>query len=340
MGKGISMTNIAFLGVAHIHTPGFLASIKKRSDTTITHIWDHDAARAKLRAEETGAKAVADFQTILGDPTVDAIVICSETDKHEDLVVPTAFAGKDVFVEKPLGYGSADAYEMAAAIEAAGVQFQTGYFMRGDPKLIFLKDQVDRGHFGKITRVRASNCHSGALGRWFDTDWRWMADPDIAGVGAYGDLGTHVLDILIWLFGDVDKATELLNDGTHAYEGCDETGEGLLQFTSGVIGTLAAAWDDLANPVSFQISGTEGYAYILNGQLFFNSKHVEGADAQTPWTDLPERVPAGFDAFLEAINGNEEVRLLSASEVAYRSAVMEALYDGAKGGWWATPALP
>jgi len=334
------MTNVAFLGVAHIHTPGFIEKIKQRTDTTITHIWDHDTARAQKRAEETGAKAVADFNIILSDPTVDAVVICSETDKHEDLVIPTALAGKDVFVEKPLGYASSDAYEMAAIIETAGVLFQTGYFMRGNRNLIFLKDQIDKGHFGKITRVRASNCHSGALGRWFDTDWRWMADPEIAGVGAYGDLGTHVLDILIWFFGDVEKATALLNDGTAAYEDCDETGEGLLQFTSGTIGTLAAAWDDIADPVTLQISGTEGYAYILRGELYFNSKHVEGADGKTVWTDLPDAVPSGFDAFLEAINGNEDVRLLNASDVAYRSAVMEALYDGAKGGWWAVPARP
>ena len=123
------MTNIAFLGVAHIHTPGFIENIKKRPDTTITHIWDHDAERAGKRAEETGAKAVADFQTILDDPTVDAIIVCSETNRHEELVIPTAHAGKHVFVEKPLGYASSDAYEMADAIEKAGVLFSTGYFM-------------------------------------------------------------------------------------------------------------------------------------------------------------------------------------------------------------------
>jgi predicted dehydrogenase len=334
------MTNIAFLGVAHIHTPGFIENIKNRPDTTITHIWDHDTDRAAKRAEETGATAVADFQTILDDPTVDAIIVCSETNRHEDLVIPTAQAGKHVFVEKPLGYGSSDAYEMAQAIEKAGVLFSTGYFMRGDTKINFLRDQINKGHFGKITRVRASNCHSGALGRWFDTEWRWMADPEQAGVGAFGDLGTHVLDILIWLFGDVEKATALLNNGTEAYEDNDETGEGLLQFTSGVIGTIAAAWDDIADPILLQISGTEGYAYILNGQLYFTSSHVEGADGKTPWTDLPAAKPAGLDAFLEAINGNKDVTLQTASEVAYRSAVMEALYDGAKGGWWAIPAKP
>src|SRR4029450_13763343 len=130
------------------------------------------------------------------------------------------------------------------AIEKAGVLFQTGYFMRGDAKHQFLKQQVAAGAFGKITRVRGSNCHSGALGRWFDTEWRSMADPKIAGCGAFGDLGTHSLDILLWLFGEVEKVTAQLDTGTGAYGDCDETGEGILRFKSGTIGTLAAAWDD------------------------------------------------------------------------------------------------
>ena len=58
---------------------------------------------------------------------------------------------------------------MAASIEHAGVKFQTGYFMRGNPIHLFLREQIHRGNFGKITRVRGSNCHSGALGGWFDT---------------------------------------------------------------------------------------------------------------------------------------------------------------------------
>jgi predicted dehydrogenase len=58
---------------------------------------------------------------------------------------------------------------------------------------------------GKITRARGSNCHSGSLGGWFDKEYRWMADPKIAGVGAFGDLGTHKLDILDAVTGVKDQ---------------------------------------------------------------------------------------------------------------------------------------
>ena len=94
---------------------------------------------------------------------------------------------------------------MAGAIEKNQLLFTTGYFMRTHPQNLFLKEQVAAGSFGKITRARGSNCHSGSLGGWFDTEWRWMADPAQAGCGAFGDLGTHVLDILLWLMGDVER---------------------------------------------------------------------------------------------------------------------------------------
>lgn len=333
------MKHLAFLGVAHIHTPGFIGSIRKRSDTlAVKWVYDPDSARAKRRADELGA-AVADLKQILADPAIDAVVVCSETDLHEQLVLPAAAAKKAMFVEKPLGMTAKDAYAMADAVEKAGVMFTTGYFMRGDPKHLFLKQHVAQGSFGKITRVRGSNCHSGSLGGWFDTEWRWMADPARAGCGAFGDLGTHSLDILLWLMGDVEAATAMVDGGTKRYRDCDETGEGLLRFKNGAIGTLAAAWTDVANPVSLLISGTDGHAAIINGQLHFQSKHVSQFDGSSPVRncELPKSQPAGFELFLDAVCGKDAGGLVGVREAAYRVAVMEALYEGSRTGRWVAP---
>ena len=160
-------------------------------------------------------------------PAIPAVVICSETNRHEQLVLPAAAAKKHMFVEKPLGFAAADAWRMARAIEEAGVLFQTGYFMRGNPAHLFLREQIKAGAFGKITRIRHSNCHAGSIGRWFDTDWRWMADLDQAGVGAFGDLGTHSLDILMWLMGDIARTTAAMDVALGNYGPTDEFGEGL-----------------------------------------------------------------------------------------------------------------
>jgi predicted dehydrogenase len=327
------MTTLAFLGCAHIHTPGFITAIKKRGNVRVKSVWDHDAERAMKRAEELGATVVGDVREICGDKDVHGVVICSETNRHQDLVLPAAKAKKNMFVEKPLGFGGADAKAMAEAIDASGVIFQTGYMQRGSPITQFIKQHIDQGSFGTITRARVSNCHSGSLGGWFDTEWRWMADPKIAGVGAFGDLGTHGLDILMWWLGDVKRVTGNVRAITKRYGDCDETGEAIIEFENGALATLAAAWVDVANPVTHLVSGTEGHAAVVNGQLFFQSKKYGNADGKTPWTDLPAASSAGFEAFLDVMTGSE-AKLVSAREAAARSVVMEGIYRGARENTW------
>jgi predicted dehydrogenase len=329
-------TNLALVGAAHIHTPGFVKRLLARSDVRVTTVWDHQPARAERWAAELGAVAVTDLTQIWADASLAAVIVCAETDRHLDLVLPAVAAKKHLFVEKPLGIGAGDAAQMAQAIDAAGVLFQTGYFMRGQPVHLFLREQIKQGAFGRITRIRHSNCHAGSLKHWFDTDWLWMTDLAQSGVGAFGDLGTHSLDILMWLMGDVARVTAATDVALANYGPTDEFGEGLMVFKNGVVGTLAAGWVDVANPVSVLISGTEGHAFVRDGVLYFQSEHVEGATGEEPWTDLPEAWPHAFELFLDAITGQSGVPLVTAQEAAARSAVMEAFYQGAAGQTWVT----
>lgn len=328
------MPNLALVGCAHIHTPGFIKKINERK-VKVSRVWDHDAARAQRRAGELSATVAADLRAIVDDAAIDAVVVCSETHLHQELVQALAPAGKHLFVEKPLGMRSDDAYAMAGAIERGGGIFQTGYFMRGSAIHLWLKQQMQAGLFGRLTRIRGSNCHAGAIKGWFDTEWRWMADPKLAGCGAFGDLGTHSLDLMLWLAGDVAAATATINDGTRRYGDCDEAGEGLFRFKNGAVGTLAAGWIDIANPASLIISGTEAHAAVINGQLFVVSEKLK-ADGKSPWTDLPPAQSAGFDAFLDAVE-HKSAALVTVREAAYRSAVMEALYTGGREQRWTAP---
>ena len=327
--KGFTgMKKIAFLGCAHIHTPAFVSKVNAREGIEVKAVWDHDAERARKNAELLHSAVAESPEAIWNDPEIEAVVICSETNRHRELVLKTAAAGKDMFVEKPLGVSAEEAREMADAVEKAGVVFQTGYFMRGDSVNQFLKRKIEEGAFGRITRIRHSNCHSGSLGGWFDTDWRWMADPSVAGCGAYGDLGTHSLDIVMWLMGNPVEVGATIHTLTNRYgEDCDEYGEGMLRFADNTVATIAAGWVDIANPVVCEICGTEGHAVYMNGALYFKSSRVEGADGQTPWTDLPPALPHAFDLYLDRILDGKDVPLVSVREAAARNIVMARLYQ-------------
>jgi 1,5-anhydro-D-fructose reductase (1,5-anhydro-D-mannitol-forming) len=242
--------------------------LNRRKDVQVKYVWDHDLTRARRRAPHLDAEVVSDVKTIWSDPGGAGGGGLFGDQSSCGPGSSAAKARKHMFVEKPLGISSKESRSMAAAIEQAGVLFTTGYFMRGTPAHLFLKEQISKGCFGKISRVETWNCHSGSLGGWFDTEWRWMADPAQAGVGGFGDLGTHVLDIVMWMCGEVESATADIKIVTGRYENCDESGTGLLRFKSGITGAVTAGWVDVANPVTLLLSGTEGHAMILNGDLY------------------------------------------------------------------------
>ena len=336
------MKTLAFLGIAHIHTPSFIKTVLERPDQfTLKAVWDDQPARAQIAAQHANCPAVADYRDILRDDSIDAVIVCSETWLHRELVEAAAAAGKHLFVEKPLGMGGEDAYAMQRAIDAAGVIFQIGHFMRGYPFNRVIKGWVDKGVLGRITRIRHCNVHHGAVGKWFDRGsgwyedgWLWMTDVERSGCGGFGDLGAHSLDILMWLMGEVDSVTAQVDRLLGNYP-CDEYGEGMLRFANGAIGTLAAGWVDVLRPLPILVSGTAGVAYVENGKLFVKSDNLPGTDGGE-WTDLPAALPHAFDVFLNALNG-EEVALISAKEAADRSAVMQAFYQAAGTNSWVQP---
>jgi predicted dehydrogenase len=318
-------TRLAWIGTAHIHTPGFTNEVLKRG-VECGGVWDHDGERASNNAVKLGGE-VRTIPEMVGDPSISGFIVCSETVQHLELVEQLVGAGKPMFIEKPMGFDAAQSQKILKLLEDHKIVFQTGYFSRGSANIRALKKMVDDGFFGTVTRVRASNCHSGALGGWFDTDWRWMADRSQAGVGAFGDLGTHVLDVLMWIFGGVSAATGVLSAGTNRYPGCEEVGEALLKFSNGIIGTLAASWDDVADPIRIQVAGTKGHA-TLGADLM-----AAGADGKFAKVESGEGVPAGFGAFLDFLGG-ADVELVTAREAAARDSVMDAIYRGAESQSW------
>ena len=338
------MKQIAYVGVAHIHTPGFVDRLNKRSNEfKVKAVWDEQPKRAQITAEKLNTSATENLDAILNDDDIEAVIIASETNVHENLVEKVAGAGKHLFVEKPLGMKAKDAYAMQQAIDAAGVIFQTGFFMRSQPQHLFIKKLVDDGALGKITRIRHSNVHSGSIGQWFDAGkgwfedgWMWMTDPAQAGVGAFGDLGAHSLDILMWLMGDIDLVTAQVDTALNNYE-CDEFGEGLMRFSNGVIGTMAAGWVDVINTLPILVAGTEGTVYVNNDKVYLKSDNIKGADG-SEWTDLPDALPHAFELFLDALNG-KDVPLVTAKEAADRTAVMEAFYLSTDSKTWVKPSI-
>ncbi len=326
-----SMQITAFVGLAHIHTPGFIRTINNRADVECRYVYDHDAARAEKRAGELSAE-VASLDAILADPEVTSVVICSETRHHLDLVVRAAEAGKHIFVEKPLAITGDEANTIADAVQRAGVTFQTGFFNRSTPGNQFIKQEIEAGHLGTVTRMRFTNCHQGALAGWFDTEWAWIVDKNEAGGGGFADLGAHALDIVLWAMtptcGEATKFAATLGNATGRYPDVDEWGAGLVTFESGAVAVVEAGWVDPKYSAPVEVHGTQGQILVHDGKVFYFSEHVEGADGGE-WTDLPAKLPHAFELFWDKLEG-QDVPLVSVEGAADESRVMHQLYLAAQ----------
>ncbi len=164
---------VAAVGVGHVHFPGFLNTLKHREDVKVKCVWDHDEARGQHRAGELASAFVKDVGEIWKDPSIQAVLICSETNRHRDLVLAAAQARKHMFVEKPLGMGAEDANEMADAMEKAKVLFTMGYAMRCTAASQFIKQQVEQARWAR----------SRACAPPLATTARWAAGSTRSGVG-------------------------------------------------------------------------------------------------------------------------------------------------------------
>ena len=328
--------SVALLGVAHMHTPMYLQILGTREDVKVKCVWDHDSMRAKKVAEACGARVARSAAEAMADAEVVGVVILSETSLHAELASLAVKARKHVYIEKPIGVGAKDASEIADVVEKAGILFTTGYHLRTVPKYIFVKQLIDKGAFGRVVRLECSFSNDCLLQGVFDKEFKWTVDPKWGALGGFADTGTHALDMLMWLMGDVEAVSANIRTVTNRYAGCDETGQALIRFRSGVTASLSAGWIEPANPVAFLVSGTEGHAIVFNDHLYVRTKKVAGADGARPWGKLPPGPDHPVLQFVSAIGGSKDTPLVTAREAAARVKVMEALYQASRRRLWVT----
>ena len=333
------MTKIALLTTGHIHTPGFVKMLKARADVQIAWVWDSNAVLAEKYAKELNAPMAKCWKDVLKDDSVEAVVFTGTTAQHDQIAVAAANAKNHLFVEKPLATTAAEACRIFTAVKENKVIFQTGHFLRGMSHYRFIKQEIDAGNLGTITRARHSNCHHGALAGWFDTDYRWFFQKDQSGGGGFNDLGCHSVDLLVHFLGPIESVTAAMAPKTIKYSHIDEYGEGLFKFKSGVIGTAAGSWVDVSNPVSFLVTGTEGHITVMNGQVYYLSKKtaIPGADGKTPMDKslFPPELPHAFELFFDVLGGKAEKGVLIPIEDALNvTLAMEAMYLADKLGQW------
>jgi predicted dehydrogenase len=162
-----------------------------------THAVVRRPAEAADFAARHALQLSTDFDRLLADPAVEAVVLTTPHTQHVGQIVAAAAAGKAVFCEKPLALTRAEAARAIAACRRAGVVLGLGYNRRFWPSMLELERIVKSGELGAILHLEGH--FSNESTRRYYQGWRG-SEAEAPG-GGLTATGVHVLDSLIWIAG-------------------------------------------------------------------------------------------------------------------------------------------
>ncbi len=150
-------TRIGLLGCGRIGAIHAEFLSRRVPGATLAAVYDVFDGAAGSVAEASGARHAGSTAELIESDDVDAVVICSSTDTHMDLLVEVAAAGKPAFVEKPLSLDLAEVDRGIAAAAEAGIAVQVGFNRRFDAAHRHVRDRVAAGDVGDVHLVRISS---------------------------------------------------------------------------------------------------------------------------------------------------------------------------------------
>ena len=201
---GIGMLGYAFMGKAHTN------ALKKMAyriwpPPYIPRLVAHqrarrDGGRARRRGATATRRTRRAGRTSSPTPTCRCSTTAGPNDVHLEPTIAAAKAGKHVICEKPLGRTAEESYDIWKGVAATGVKHQCAFNYRFFPAIRLAKQMIDAGEIGEIYHFRGRYHQEWVMDPQFPKVWR--LDKAVAGSGALGDLGAHVIDQSRYLVGE------------------------------------------------------------------------------------------------------------------------------------------
>jgi predicted dehydrogenase len=198
----------------------------------------------EVSARHPQAKTTTDFEELLADPDLDAIVIATPVVTHYDLAKQALNAGKHVFVEKPQAQTTAEAEELFALAQELGLVLMPGYLLLYHPAIAKLKELVDTGELGDILYLYGNRQNLGQIRR--DENALWS-------------LGAHDLSVMLHLIGE-EPVEAWAHGESFLRNGIEDVVFCFLRFPSGVVAHMHLSWLDPHKMRKLTVVGREKMA--------------------------------------------------------------------------------
>jgi predicted dehydrogenase len=253
---GLGIIGLGYIGKVH------LRHSQKLSNANIVGVADL-SQQALNKAKKVGVKkAFTRYEALLREPNVDAVIIGLPTHLHLKCVQQAVEAKKHVFLEKPIARNVAEAKEIVHAAEKNSVKLMIGYPLRFATKLRDVKNKIKSGVLGDIVTAYATNISTGpfmhrAEGYSPIPVPEWWFKKELTGGGALIDLGSHMINLLRWYFGEI---TDIKSYCGHRFNmDFEDHAICLAKFKSGTTAIINVGWYSQKFQLNVELVGTADY---------------------------------------------------------------------------------
>ena len=283
-----------------------------------------DATKAADFAQRHGARRwYTDAAALIADADVNAIYIASPHALHATQVKLAAEAGKIVLCEKPVGISTADAQACVDVCRTHAVSLSVPYYRRYWPIVRKMRELLNDGVIGRVVaaRVQLADYFAG------DPDRPWLTSRASSGGGALANAGSHWVDLIRYLLGDIVSVSAHCSSHASGFE-TEDTIVVQLETVEHALVSLSITLQSPINTNEFDISGTKGRlraVSLSDGQLILDRVGKEPQIFALPRSrfahaefiaELVDRLRADQPV---PVPGEEAVAVWRIMEAAYRS---------------------
>jgi len=232
-------------------------AIQRSKKLKIVACYTRSEDKCKAFAAKYGCSAAPNYQAILQDRSIEAIINTTPNDAHLETTLAASIAGKHVFLDKPIANTVSEGRAITEACRKAGVVLALGYQRRRESQFRWIRAQIEAGAFGKVVNAEA-NISRDRLGQIDLTSWRYTA----AGMpgGVMLQIGIHYADVLEYLLGPVKavngRFAQLVLPGDNP-----DVASMVLEHENGALSTLNASYASASEYYLMNIYGKEASAY-------------------------------------------------------------------------------
>ncbi|NIM99679.1 MAG: Gfo/Idh/MocA family oxidoreductase [candidate division Zixibacteria bacterium] len=269
---GIGMLGYAFMGKAHsnaLKTMPYIFWPPPMMPKLVGICGRNQDAVAEAAKRFGFEKFYTDWQAMIKDPEIQLFENLAPNSLHAEPCIAAAEAGKHVLCEKPLARTAQEAKKMWETAEKAGVKHACAYNYRFVPAIQQAKQLIDDGVLGEIFHYRAKYLQEWIIDPQFPLVWR--LEEGVAGSGALGDLGAHIIDLGRYLVGEPKSVSAITktfiperpmadDPSKKGRVKVDDAFEAVIEFHNGAIGTVEASrfCYGRKNHKVFEINGSKG----------------------------------------------------------------------------------